>query len=80
MKNTTLCYIENHNGDYLMLYRNKKKNDPNTAAVGSPRQLRAALQSRFWNAARCPSTAPHGATCARCAMRSEADFGPPGSN
>lgn len=29
MKNTTLCYIENHNGDYLMLYRNKKKNDPN---------------------------------------------------
>ncbi len=28
MKNTTLCYIEN-NGQYLMLYRNKKKNDPN---------------------------------------------------
>lgn len=29
MKNTTLCYIENDNDDYLMLYRNKKKNDPN---------------------------------------------------
>lgn len=29
MKNTTLCYIENDDY-YLMLYRNKKKNDPNT--------------------------------------------------
>jgi 8-oxo-dGTP diphosphatase len=29
MKNTTLCYIENDNFDYLMLYRNKKENDPN---------------------------------------------------
>lgn len=29
MKNTTLCYIENDNDDYLMLYRNKRKNDPN---------------------------------------------------
>lgn len=28
MKNTTLCYLEK-NGAYLMLYRNKKKNDPN---------------------------------------------------
>ena len=28
MKRTTLCYIEN-NGEYLMLYRNKKKNDDN---------------------------------------------------
>jgi len=28
MKETTLCYIEN-SGKYLMLYRNKKKNDPN---------------------------------------------------
>lgn len=28
MKNTTLCYIENDDY-YLMLYRNKKKNDPN---------------------------------------------------
>ena len=28
MKNTTLCYIE-HNDKYLMLYRNKKKNDVN---------------------------------------------------
>ena len=28
MKNTTLCYIENNN-NYLMLYRNKKKNDEN---------------------------------------------------
>ncbi len=28
MKNTTLCYIE-RDGCYLMLYRNKKKNDPN---------------------------------------------------
>lgn len=29
MKNTTLCYIENDNDDYLMLYRNKKKSDVN---------------------------------------------------
>lgn len=28
MKNTTLCYIEK-DGKYLMLYRNKKKNDEN---------------------------------------------------
>ena len=28
MKNTTLCYIE-RDGQYLMLYRNKKKNDVN---------------------------------------------------
>ena len=28
MKETTLCYIEN-NGRYLMMLRNKKKNDPN---------------------------------------------------
>lgn len=28
MKNTTLCYVEK-GGQYLMLYRNKKKNDPN---------------------------------------------------
>lgn len=28
MKETTLCYIEN-NGSYLMMLRNKKKNDPN---------------------------------------------------
>ncbi len=28
MKNTTLCYLEK-DGQYLMLYRNKKKNDPN---------------------------------------------------
>jgi len=28
LKNTTLCYIE-RDGKYLMLYRNKKKNDPN---------------------------------------------------
>lgn len=28
MKNTTLCYIE-YEGKYLMLYRNKKHNDPN---------------------------------------------------
>lgn len=28
MKNTTLCYIEN-NGKYLLIYRNKKKNDGN---------------------------------------------------
>ncbi len=28
MKNTTLCYIE-RDGKYLMLYRNKKKNDAN---------------------------------------------------
>ena len=28
MKNTTLCYIE-RDGHYLMLYRNKKKDDPN---------------------------------------------------
>ena len=28
MKSTTLCYIEK-DGRYLMLYRNKKKNDPN---------------------------------------------------
>lgn len=29
MKNTTLCYLEK-NGEYLMLLRNKKKNDPNS--------------------------------------------------
>ena len=30
MKRTTLCYIENKNDDsFLMLYRNKKKNDDN---------------------------------------------------
>lgn len=28
MKDTTLCYVE-QNGKYLMLYRNKKKNDVN---------------------------------------------------
>ena len=28
MKETTLCYIEN-DGCYLMMLRNKKKNDPN---------------------------------------------------
>ena len=28
MKNTTLCYIEN-DGKYLLIYRNKKKNDCN---------------------------------------------------
>ena len=28
MKKTTLCYIEN-NGSYLMLYRNRKPDDPN---------------------------------------------------
>ena len=28
MKKTTLCYIEN-NGRYLMLYRNRKPDDPN---------------------------------------------------
>ena len=28
MKETTLCYIKN-DGKYLMLYRNKKKHDPN---------------------------------------------------
>ena len=28
MKNSTLCYIE-EDGKYLMLYRNKKENDPN---------------------------------------------------
>ena len=26
MKNTTLCYIENERGDYLMLHRVKKEN------------------------------------------------------
>ena len=29
MKNTTLCYIENARGDYLMLHRVKKENDCN---------------------------------------------------
>ncbi|MBS5046505.1 MAG: 8-oxo-dGTP diphosphatase [Firmicutes bacterium] len=29
MKNTTLCYIENKRGDYLMLHRVKKENDCN---------------------------------------------------
>ena len=29
MKNTTLCYIENERGDYLMLHRVKKENDEN---------------------------------------------------
>lgn len=29
MKNTTLCYIENERGDYLMLHRLKKENDCN---------------------------------------------------
>lgn len=29
MKNTTLCYIENECGDYLMLHRVKKENDCN---------------------------------------------------
>ena len=29
MKNTTLCYIENPAGEYLMLHRVKKKNDVN---------------------------------------------------
>ena len=28
MKNTTLCYLE-QNGSWLLLHRNKKKNDPN---------------------------------------------------
>lgn len=29
MKNTTLCYIENERGDYLMIHRVKKENDCN---------------------------------------------------
>ena len=29
MKNTTLCYIENPQGKYLMLHRVKKENDLN---------------------------------------------------
>ena len=29
IKETTLCYIENDKGEYLMLHRNKKKNDEN---------------------------------------------------
>ena len=29
MKNTTLCYIENPTGEYLMLHRVKKENDCN---------------------------------------------------
>ena len=29
MKNTTLCYIENPCGEYLMLHRIKKENDLN---------------------------------------------------
>ena len=29
IKETTLCYIENGKGEYLMLHRNKKKNDEN---------------------------------------------------
>ena len=29
MKNTTLCYIENERGEYLMLHRVKKENDLN---------------------------------------------------
>ena len=29
MKNTTLCYIENERGEYLMLHRVKKQNDLN---------------------------------------------------
>ena len=29
MKNTTLCYIENPAGEYLMLHRVKKENDCN---------------------------------------------------
>ena len=29
MQNTTLCYIENERGDYLMLHRVKKENDCN---------------------------------------------------
>ena len=29
MKNTTLCYIENERGDYLMLHRVKKEHDCN---------------------------------------------------
>ena len=29
MFNSTLCYIENENGEYLMLHRVKKKNDAN---------------------------------------------------
>ena len=29
MKNTTLCYIENERGDYLMLHRVKRENDCN---------------------------------------------------
>ena len=29
MKNTTLCYIENPAGEYLMLHRVKKQNDVN---------------------------------------------------
>ncbi len=30
MKLTTLCYIENDHGEYLMLHRTKKQNDLNT--------------------------------------------------
>ena len=33
MRNTTLCYIEKDDS-YLMLYRNKKKNDENEEEKG----------------------------------------------
>ena len=39
MKNTTLCYIENERGEYLMLHRVKKQNDLNHdkwIGVGNP--------------------------------------------
>ena len=32
MKKTTLCYIEN-NGSWLMLYRNRKPDDPNVSRL-----------------------------------------------
>ena len=33
MKNTTLCYIENEKGEYLMLHRVKKQNDLNLSLI-----------------------------------------------
>ena len=54
MKNTTLCYIENERGEYLMLHRVKKQNDLNHnkwIGVGGKceeGERRSAFAARRW--------------------------------
>ena len=53
MRQTTLCYIENPRGEYLMLHRVKKKNDANHDKSASAGNLRTAKARRNVCCGRC---------------------------